>query len=72
MLPTISFDITKAATNVTVDFSYFHKNWQKYLVTLKDFLKMSYYKIQLFSKIVILLQNTVTSKGEYPITGYCY
>ena len=60
VLPTINCDITKAATNVTVDFSFFHKKWQKYLVALKDFLKISYYKIQLLSKICILLQDTVT------------
>ena len=36
MLPTINCDITKAATNATVDFSSIHKKWQKYLVTLKD------------------------------------
>ena len=60
MLPTINCDITKAATNVTVDLSLIHKKWRKYLVTLKDFLKISYYKIQLLSKICILLQDTVT------------
>ena len=37
MLPTMDCDITKVATNVTVDFSFIHKRWQKYLVTLKDF-----------------------------------
>ena len=60
MLPTINCDITKAATNVTIDFNLIHKKWRKYLVTLKDFLKVSYYKIQLLSKICILLQDTVT------------
>ena len=60
MLPTIDCDITKAATNVTIDFSLIYKTWRKYLVTLKDFLKISYYKIQLLSKICILLQDTVT------------
>ena len=60
MLPTINCDITKAATNVTIDFSLMHKMWQKYLAILKDFLKISYCKIQLLSKICILLQDTVT------------
>ena len=61
MLPTINCDITKAATNVTIDFCFIHKRWHKYLVTLKEFLKISYtYKIQLLSKICILLQDTVT------------
>ena len=71
MLPTINCDITKAATNVTIDFSLIYKKWRKYLVTVKDFLKISYYKIQLLSKFVsyykiqllqkesILLQDTV-------------
>ena len=68
MLPTINCDITKAATNVTFDFSLIHKKWRKYPVTLKDFLKISYYNIQLLSKICILLQDTVTSKGKYLIT----
>ena len=30
------------------------------------------FKIQLLSKICILLQDTVTSKGKYLITRYCY
>ena len=64
MLPTINSDITKAATNVIADFSFIHKKWQRYLVTLKDFLKISYYKIQLLSKICSLVQDTVTSKGK--------
>ena len=68
MLPTIYCDIT----NVTINFSFIHKKWRKYLVTLKDYLKISYNKIQLFSKICILLQDTVTSKGKYLITRYCY
>ena len=72
MLPIISCDITKAATNVIVDVSIIHKEWRKYLVTLKDFLKIPYYKIFSLSKICILLQDTVTSKGKYLITRYCY
>ena len=72
MLPNINCDITKAATNVTINFSLIYKKWRKYLVTLKDFLKISYYKIQLLSKICILLQDTVTSKGKFLITRYCY
>ena len=68
MLPTINCDITKAATNATIDFSLIHKKWRKYLVTLKDFLKIPYCKIQLLSKICILLQDTVTSKEKYLIT----
>ena len=60
MLPNINCDITKAATSVTIDFSLIHKKRRKYLVTLRDFLKISYYKIQLLSKICILLQDTVT------------
>ena len=71
MLPTINCDITKGATNVTIYVSLIHKKWRRYLVTLKDFLKISYYKIQLLSKICILLQDTVTSKGKYFITRYC-
>ena len=35
-----------------------------YLVTLKDFLKISYYKIKLFSKITVLLQSVATSEGK--------
>ena len=58
MLPTINCDITKAATNVTIDFSVIHKKWRKYFVTLEDFLKISYYKIQLLQKEGILLQDT--------------
>ena len=72
LLPTINCDIKEAATNVTIDFSLIHKKSRKYLVTLKDFLKIFYYKIQLLSKICILLQDTVTSKGKYLITRYCY
>ena len=72
ILPTINCDITKAATKVTVDFSFIHKKWQKCLVTLKDFLKICYYKTQLLSKICILLQGTVASNGKYLITRYCY
>ena len=72
MLPTINCDITEAATNVTFDFNLIYKKWRKYLVTLEDFLKISYYKIELLSKICILLQDTVTSKGKYRITRYCY
>ena len=59
-LPTTNCDITKAATNVIVGFSFIHKTWREYLVTFKDFLKISCYKIQLLSKICILLQDTVT------------
>ena len=58
MLSTINCDIT----NVSIDFSLIHKKWRKYLVTLKEFLKISYYKIQLLRKICILLQGIVTSK----------
>ena len=50
MVPTISYDNTKAATNITVDFSFY---------SLK--LPKSYWKMQLFSKICILIQDTVTS-----------
>ena len=64
MLPNINCDTTKAATNVTVDYSFIHKKWRKYLATLKDFMKISYYKVQLFSKISILLQDAVTSKRK--------
>ena len=60
MLPSINCDITKAAANVTIDFSLIYKKWQKYLVTLKEFFEN------------ILLQDTVTSKGKYLITRYCY
>ena len=59
MLPTLNSDITKAAANVTIDFSHIHDKWRKCLVTLKDFLKISYYKIQLLEKESILLQDTV-------------
>ena len=75
MLPTINCDITKAATNVTViviDFKPYSKKWRKYPVTLKNCFKISYYKIQLLSKIFIVLQDTVTSKGNYLITRNCY
>ena len=72
MLPIINCDITKAATNITIDFSLIHKKGRKYFVTLKDFLKISYYKIQLLSKICILLQDTINSKGKYLITRYSY
>ena len=69
MLPTINCDSTEAASNVTVDFSLIYNKWRKYLVTLKDFLKISCYKIQLLSKICILLQDTVTSKGKHLIAN---
>ena len=58
MLPTINCDVMKAATNVTVDYSFFHKKWQKYLVILKDFLK--------------ILQDTVVEQNLNLITKYCY
>ena len=62
MLPSINCDITKAATNVTIDFSPIYRKWRKYLVTLKGFLKISYYKIQ---KIVI-------EQNLYLIIRYSY
>ena len=68
MLPTINCDIKKAATNVTIDFNLFHKKWRKYLVTLK----ISYYKIQILSKICILLQDSVTSKRKHIFSRYSY
>ena len=74
MLPTINCDITKAATNVTSVFSFFHKKWQKYLVTLKDFLRISYYKIQLlikiciFSKILLLQKESILIQD--PVTDF--
>ena len=72
MLTTINCDVTNAATNVTVDFSFVHKKWRKYLGTLKDFLKISYYKTQLLSKMCILLQDTVIEQILYFITRFCY
>ena len=42
MLPNIDCDITKAATSVTANFSFILEKWRKYLVTLKDFLKIAY------------------------------
>ena len=71
MLPAINCVVTKAVTNITVDFSFVHEKWQKYQVALKELLKISHYKMQLLGKISILLQDTVTSKGEYLITRYC-
>ena len=68
VLPTIDCDITKAATNVAIDFSLIHKKWRKYLVTLKDFLKISCFKIQLFEQNL----NLITSKGKHLITRHCY
>ena len=80
MLTTINCDVTNAATNVTVDFSFVHKKWRKYLGTLKDFLKIFYYKIQLLSQYLVIrykicsitvLQDTVIEQILYLITRYC-
>ena len=56
MLPTINCDITKAATNVTVDFSLIHKKWRKYPVTLDGFFENT------------SLQDTVSEHNLYLIT----
>jgi len=50
----------------------FCKKWREYLVTLKEFLNLSYDKIELLSNIRILLHDTVTSEGKYLIKKYCY
>ena len=55
MLPTMNFVITKAATSLTDDFSFIHKKWREYLITLKDFFKN------------ILLQDTVIKESLYLI-----
>ena len=72
MLLAINCDVTKVITNFIVDFSFIHKKWQKNLVTLKDLFYSILLQDVVIEKICILLQDTVTSKGKYLSTRYCY
>ena len=48
------------------------KKVAKVSCNFEEFFENILFKIQLLSKICILLQDTVTSKGKYLITRNCY